>query len=160
MELIDRPDKIPTSGSPPVRLCGRGPVDPRVLGLVVPFGVFCWGTACLVSGAVAEPFAPFERCEGAGPALYDGAVAEPGCEVAVRVPCPRFGPAGEPVVGCDGDCGCGTAVDCGGVGWVCSDEATAPAPETVGLADAACDGALWAVEDTCVGGVDAVCWAA
>ena len=125
MELIDRPDKIPTSGSPSdVRLCGRGPVDPRVLGLVVPFGVFCWGAACLVSGAVAEPFAPFERCEGAGPALYDGAVAEPGC---------------------------------GGVGWACNDDAAVPAPETIGLADAACNGELWAVEDACVGVVGAVC---
>lgn len=158
MELIDRPDKIPTSGSPSdVRLCGRGPVDPRVLGLVVPFGVFCWGAACLVSGAVAEPFAPFERCEGAGPALYDGAVAEPGCGVAVRVPCPRFGPTEEPVVGCDGDCGCGATVGCGGVGWACNDDAAVPAPETIGLADAACNGELWAVEDACVGVVGAVC---
>lgn len=154
MELIDRPDKIPISGSLPVCLCGRGSVDPRELGLVVPLGVFCWGAACLVSGVVV---APFGRCEGAEPALYDGAVAEPGCGVAVRVPCPRFGPTEEPVVGCDGDCGCGATVGCGGVGWACNDDAAVPAPETIGLADAACNGELWAVEDACVGVVGAVC---
>ena len=70
-----------------------------MLGLVVPLGVFGWGAVCLVFGVVAKPLIPFGRCEGAGLALYDGAVTGPGCGVAVRVPCPRFGPVGEPVVG-------------------------------------------------------------